>query len=70
MIILESRSEQKCIEVTTAAYTQIKNIEIEKENLNSILYAAQADIAITNQFKLQVIKQFLLLYLFLPSISC
>ena len=54
MMLLESSSEEKCLEVATAAAQQIRNIELEKEALHSTLFASQADVAITNQLKLQV----------------
>ena len=54
MMQIETSSEQKCSEVALAAATRVKAIEAEKNVLHSSLFAVQADLAITNQLKLQV----------------
>ena len=57
MMLLETSSEERCLEVATAATHQIRKIELEKDALHSTLFASQADIAVTNQLKLQVSHQ-------------
>ena len=54
LMALESASEQRCSQATAAASAEIKFVEAEKLNLQSSLFAAQADIATMNQLKLQV----------------
>lgn len=54
ILALESASEQRCSQATAAASAEIKVIEAEKANVQSTLFAAQADVATTNQLKLQV----------------
>jgi hypothetical protein len=54
LLALESVCEQRCSQATAAASAEIKFVEAEKLNIQSSLFAAQADIATMNQLKLQV----------------
>ena len=64
MVALESGSEQRCTQVSAAASAEIAAVNAEKEVIQSSLYAAQADISISNQLKLQV------RYLSKPLLNC
>jgi hypothetical protein len=56
MLQLETMSGQKISEAVTSAAAEIKSIEDKKATMQASLFASQAELAITNQLKLQIVE--------------
>jgi hypothetical protein len=54
LVQIETASAEKCSTAVSAAANEISLKEAEKKALQTSLFAAQAQMAITNQLKLQV----------------